>query len=201
MMRKTLIWATFFLNFPSQSLKNQTTPPIMTLISSPRPLTPFLLISDWRSLSLTNFPSSSEQNEDKKVIKILKKSHFCNCRKTQCLKLYCECFSSGEMCSSKCACSKCSNNQSNQALRHKIIESMLFKDPDAFNSKYLNTSKSSNSKVHKKGCNCRKSHCLKNYCECYQGKVACSESCNCSQCHNKVPLMAEKPFKKLKIWN
>ena len=103
------------------------------------------------------------------------------------------------MCSPKCACSKCSNNQGSQAIRHQIIEGILMKDPNAFNSKYEKPSQVSNIKVHKKGCNCRKSHCLKNYCECYQGKVACSDNCSCCQCMNTGSLSGEKPFKKLKI--
>ena len=36
----------------------------------------------------------------------------CNCKKTQCLKLYCECFKAGQMCVD-CSCQGCSNTPAN----------------------------------------------------------------------------------------
>jgi hypothetical protein len=54
----------------------------------------------------------------------------------------------------------------------------LKKNPEAFTSKF--TSKQS----HIKGCNCRKSNCLKRYCECFQGGTTCGDSCNCVDCEN-----------------
>ena len=37
---------------------------------------------------------------------------------------------------------------------------------------------------HNKGCNCKRSGCLRNYCECYEAKIPCSQYCKCVGCKN-----------------
>ncbi|XP_041853477.1 spexin prohormone 2 isoform X2 [Melanotaenia boesemani] len=48
----------------------------------------------------------------------------CHCTRSQCLKLYCECFANGMMCSS-CNCSNCHNNTKHNDEREKAIKANI----------------------------------------------------------------------------
>lgn len=62
----------------------------------------------------------------------------CNCKNSRCLKLYCECFSSGEYCKN-CNCNGCCNNIENESIRKKTIAEVLERNPNAFRPKIAAT--------------------------------------------------------------
>jgi len=108
----------------------------------------------------------------------------CNCKKTKCLKLYCECFANGGVCRPGCKCENCHNTVELQDLRELIIHETIEKNPLAFKSKYKDTNEKDKT-LHSRGCKCAKTGCQKNYCECFKEGIGCSKLCKCENCNNK----------------
>ncbi|KAF3447151.1 hypothetical protein FNV43_RR12331 [Rhamnella rubrinervis] len=120
----------------------------------------------------------------------------CNCKKTKCLKLYCDCFAAGIYCAEPCACQGCFNRPEYEDTVIETRQQIESRNPLAFAPKIVQrvtelppknedgSQMTPSSARHKRGCNCKKSMCLKKYCECYQANVGCSNGCRCEGCKN-----------------
>jgi Tesmin/TSO1-like CXC domain, cysteine-rich domain len=80
----------------------------------------------------------------------------CNCKKSRCLKLYCECFSAQLFCEG-CNCVECLNTEQDVASRDKAVKETLHKNRTAFEMRAPGALAT--------GCKCKRSECLKKYCE------------------------------------
>lgn len=112
-----------------------------------------------------------------------------------CLKLYCDCFASGKMCGVDCSCRDCHNTDEHNDLRQLIISEAEQKNPLAFKSKYKEIDERSE-KIHSRGCNCSKTNCKKNYCECFKEGLGCTRFCRCVNCENEKVDLEEQDVAK-----
>ncbi|XP_076200442.1 carnitine O-palmitoyltransferase 1, liver isoform-like isoform X3 [Aptenodytes patagonicus] len=78
-------------------------------------------------------------------------------------------------------------------------EACLDRNPEAFLPKIGKRKLGEIKPHHNKGCNCKRSGCLKNYCECFEAKIMCSSICKCIGCKNYEESPDEK--KQLNVLN
>lgn len=118
----------------------------------------------WKSQTAGRHPSEiDEYNTPAKTRKRhATQPEACSCRRSKCVKLYCVCFASARACDEGCRCNKvqCGNGGD--------------RDPD--DSPHIQSSH--------QPCRCKRSRCLKRYCECFSNHKNCS-GCKCIGCENK----------------
>lgn len=133
------------------------------------------------SVTATNLTKPILFVSHKEAVKETKKKVCCTCKKSNCLKLYCECFKKGRYCN-KCLCPDCNNIPEKDENRQSAINFLKSKNKYAFQSCF--TKGEEETEKNERGCKCKNSNCLKNYCECFQHGTKCAETCKCINCHN-----------------
>ncbi|CAH8356796.1 unnamed protein product [Eruca vesicaria subsp. sativa] len=139
----------------------------------------------------------NQEAEAKDVVVTPSKQRRCSCKASRCLKLYCECFVAVSYCNNGCNCLNCHNNLAYETTsRQEAIKAILECNPDAFKPKISSSSPHGINDFqedvrqrqilgkHNRGCHCKRSGCLRKYCECYQANIRCSENCRCRDCNN-----------------
>ncbi len=150
----------------------------------------------------TNAVSSTNLNSSLYTVKIRKKKIVkkksgkkkrrkyvrCNCKSSECLKLYCECFRRKGYCADSCKCFGCKNNKDFETQRKESIENIMKRNPDAFKGQDGTITQKNGGAMLlncKNYCNCKKTKCLKKYCDCFTSGNGCSDLCKCQNCENR----------------
>lgn len=108
----------------------------------------------------------------------------CSCPRSNCIKLYCDCFKSGRPCSGICSCLNCKNTEEETKIdgeRIRAIKNTLARNPRAFTGGKKEAVPQNPGDI---VCNCLKSRCLKLYCHCFHKGRTCNEACLCISCLN-----------------
>uniref|UniRef100_A0A7S2RXN2 CRC domain-containing protein n=1 Tax=Mucochytrium quahogii TaxID=96639 RepID=A0A7S2RXN2_9STRA len=146
--------------------------------------------SEKKAAKKSTKPAVSIKNEqqlrlqEQKVAKA-KKRFLCSCKKSKCLKLYCDCFAANQRCSALCSCTDCRNDSEHEAQRTVAIEMLKERKPMIFDRVGSSGSSPTGALLDPlAGCKCRKSRCLKKYCVCYGQGEYCKDTCRCIDCMN-----------------
>ena len=102
------------------------------------------------------------------------------------MKLYCECFSSDVYCNG-CNCIGCLNNlvsfignhhvQEHKKEREEAKQLLLQRNVNAFMPRVVADAQAN--RINLKGCSCRKTGCMKKYCDWYHSGFPCGQYCRC----------------------
>ena len=128
---------------------------------------------DSYSLLLSRTLHHNSQHLTKLTAQLPGQNCTCNCFSTRYLKLYCDCFARNLCCSPSCNCRQCLNKDEKSPMPIMAVSHTLGKNLVAFKDTLASSSKDF------KGCTCRKSECLKKYCECYSKMLICGSQCKC----------------------
>ena len=146
-----------------------------------------------RKLSRREAPTKAELPTFEEPTK--KRGNRCNCKNSECLKDYCECFRGSRFCGAQCKCRRCKNI----ALEGGPLRVKPRVHPTAFVRTLVVPAERGHKVVLKREnapgpapkaapgsakCNCKKSMCVKKYCECFSNGAFCTSNCNCVDCSN-----------------
>ena len=154
------------------------------------------------NINNTNNNNNNSNNNNYNKINYLKNERMeqnnkihCTCKKTKCIKKYCECYSNGVFCYN-CKCENCENKpfyMDNNIKNSNNINININKKEEEEINENKNTKQSIDNNMDNNDnnikkliiCTCSKSGCNKNYCECFKAKVKCNNKCRCIKCLNK----------------
>ncbi|KAL0855735.1 hypothetical protein Bca101_060888 [Brassica carinata] len=130
--------------------------------------TPVSIVRDLVSCDNKIMEEASERSMEGELVEELGSCKRCRCKKSRCLKLYCDCFAAGLYCVEPCWCQNCFNRPIHEDVVMKARRGVEARNPLAFAPKVVLTSASAtcsgeeNNKTpasarHMRGCNCKKS--------------------------------------------